>query len=135
LYTRRGSPIDAGPGPARTQKNIRSPLPMLRLACTLLLAVGAVLSQQPASRSVSLVVTGGIVVTMDGGGRVLQPGAVAIDGRSIVAVDNIDAIRQRFTAKKTIDATGRGFMPGLINPHTHAPMGLYRGLADDLALM
>ena len=26
-------------------------------------------------------------------------------------------------------------MPGLINTHTHAPMVLYRGLADDLALM
>ncbi len=26
-------------------------------------------------------------------------------------------------------------MPGLINTHTHAPMVMYRGLADDLALM
>ena len=26
-------------------------------------------------------------------------------------------------------------MPGLINTHTHAPMVLFRGLADDLALM
>ena len=26
-------------------------------------------------------------------------------------------------------------MPGLINTHTHAPMVLYRGLGDDLALM
>jgi 5-methylthioadenosine/S-adenosylhomocysteine deaminase len=108
---------------------------MVRFACTLLLAIGAVFSQQPAPRSVSLIVTGGIVVTMDGSGRVLQPGAVAIDGRDIVGVDNIDAIRQRFTARETIDATGQVVMPGLINTHTHAPMVLYRGLADDLALM
>src|SRR5262245_49497784 len=98
---------------------------MLRLACTLLLAVGAVLAQQPAARSVSLIITGGIVVTMDGSGRVLQPGAVAIDGRDIVGVDNIDVIKQRFTSKETIDATGQVVMPGLINTHTHAPMVLY----------
>ena len=36
---------------------------------------------------------------------------------------------------ETIDAGGAVVMPGLINTHTHAPMVLYRGLADDLALM
>jgi 5-methylthioadenosine/S-adenosylhomocysteine deaminase len=34
-----------------------------------------------------------------------------------------------------VDLTGHIVMPGLINTHTHAPMVLYRGLADDLALM
>ena len=40
-----------------------------------------------------------------------------------------------FAARETIDAAGAVVMPGLINTHTHAPMVLYRGLADDLALM
>ena len=40
-----------------------------------------------------------------------------------------------FKRKDTIDARGRVVMPGLINTHTHAPMVLYRGLGDDLALM
>jgi 5-methylthioadenosine/S-adenosylhomocysteine deaminase len=80
-------------------------------------------------------VTGGAVVTMDQTARVLQPGAVAIDGRDIVAVDSVDAISERFTGSETIDATRQVVMPGLINTHTHAPMVLYRGLGDDLALM
>ena len=109
---------------------------MLRRVCALLvLFAGVVCAQGAGQRSVSLIVTGGAVVTMDVGGRVLAPGAVAIDGRDIVAVDTPAAIAQRFTAAQTIDATGSVVMPGLINTHTHAPMVLYRGLADDLALM
>jgi 5-methylthioadenosine/S-adenosylhomocysteine deaminase len=72
---------------------------------------------------------------MDGGSRVLAPGALAIDGRDIIAVDTPEAIAARFAAAETLDATGQVVMPGLINTHTHAPMVLYRGLADDLALM
>ena len=109
---------------------------MLRRVCALLvLLTGVVCAQGAGQRSVSLIVTGGVVVTMDVGGRVLAPGAVAIDGRDIVAVDTPAAIAQQFTSRQTIDATGRVVMPGLINTHTHAPMVLYRGLADDLALM
>jgi len=109
---------------------------MLRRVCALLvLLTGVVCAQGAAQRSVSLIVTGGVVVTMDAGGRVLAPGAVAIDGRDIVAIDTPAAIAQQFTSGQTIDAAGRVVMPGLINTHTHAPMVLYRGLADDLALM
>jgi len=109
---------------------------MLRSLSAVVLSAGVVLAvAQPARRNVSLIVTGGVVVTMDAGGRVLSPGAVAIDGRDIVAVDAVDVIAQRFTAVDTLDATGQVVMPGLINTHTHAPMVLYRGLADDLALM
>ncbi|MEO8521676.1 MAG: amidohydrolase [Acidobacteriota bacterium] len=104
-----------------------------RLLAVLLAA--AALAGQPARRPVALVVTGGTVVTVDGAGRILSPGAVAIDGRDIVAVDTPEAIAARFTAAESIDAAGQIVMPGLINTHTHAPMVLYRGLADDLALM
>ena len=91
--------------------------------------------QQAAPKRVSLIVTNGIVVTVDGQRRVLNPGAVAIDGSDIVGVDTPDAIKKQFSAAQTIDAGGQVIMPGLINTHTHAPMVLYRGLADDLALM
>jgi 5-methylthioadenosine/S-adenosylhomocysteine deaminase len=85
-------------------------------------------------RQVALVVTGGSVVTMDATRRVIANGAVAIDGDAIVAVDTADAIRARFSGRRTIDSRGQVVMPGLINTHTHAPMVLFRGLADDLAL-
>ena len=71
---------------------------------------------------------------MDGARRVIENGAVAIDGTDIVAVDTGEAIRKQFRGTDTIDAGGQIVMPGLINTHTHAPMVLYRGLADDLAL-
>src|ERR671931_469371 len=58
-------------------------------------------------------------------------GAVAISGDSIVAVGE-DA--NAYKASQTIDCHGRVIMPGLINAHTHVPMTLLRGLADDLRL-
>lgn len=88
-----------------------------------------------ARRTVSLIVTNGVVVTVDGTRRVLSPGAVAVDGTSIVAIDSPEAIAAGFDARETIDASSQIVLPGLINTHTHAPMVLYRGLADDLALM
>jgi 5-methylthioadenosine/S-adenosylhomocysteine deaminase len=88
-----------------------------------------------APRAVDLIVANGIIVTMDGPRRVLTSGSVAIAGSSIVAVDAADRIARDFKAAQVIDAAGRVVMPGLINTHTHAPMVLYRGLGDDLALM
>ena len=103
----------------------------VRLVPVLIAAMAA--AQGP--RAVSLVITNGIVVTEDAAHRVIQRGAVAIDGRDIVAVDTAGAVAARFRGRDTIDASGSVVMPGLINTHTHAPMVLFRGLADDLALM
>ncbi len=102
----------------------------LGAACCALAGVGA----QSGPRRVSLVVTNATIVTMDEARRVVPAGAVAIDGRDIVAVDTAAAVARQFRAAQTIDARGRIVLPGLINTHTHAPMVLYRGLADDLAL-
>ena len=95
----------------------------------------AVGSAQTGQRQVSLIVSGGTVVTMDAANRVIPDGAVAIDGFEIVGVDTAAGIGRRFRGRDTIDARGQIVLPGLINTHTHAPMVLYRGLADDLALM
>lgn len=90
---------------------------------------------QASGTPVSLILANATVVTMDGTGRVLTPGSVAIDGNRIVGVDTPEAIAARFSAPDRVDLTGHIVLPGLVNTHTHAPMVLYRGLADDLALM
>jgi 5-methylthioadenosine/S-adenosylhomocysteine deaminase len=106
------------------------------LALVLIAALALVIvSTQTGERQVSLVVTNGTIVTMDAGGRVIANGAVAVDGADIVAVDTTDAIQRQYRGTETVDAGGQVVLPGLINTHTHAPMVLFRGLADDLALM
>ena len=99
----------------------------------------AALAAHPAGqgqpRRVSLVVTGGDVVTMNPGREVLSPGAVAVDGARIVGVGRPEEIAARFAGAETIDGAGQVLLPGLVNTHTHAAMVMYRGLADDLALM
>ena len=104
------------------------------VAAALVVCAATTVLRAQAPRQVSLVVTNGIVITEDATRRVLQDGAVAIDGADIVAVDTADAIRRQFRGRDTIDAAGQVVMPGLINTHTHAPMVLFRGLADDVAL-
>ena len=85
--------------------------------------------------SVSLVIANGIVITVDGDRRILNPGSVAINGSDIVGIDAPERIAEQFKALDTIDASGKVVMPGLINTHTHAAMVMYRGLGNDLALM
>lgn len=105
------------------------------LTAVLLAAAAAAVPARGARQAVSLVVTNGTVVTVDQASRIVTGGAVAVDGTDIVAVDSAEAIAARYAAQETIDAAGGVIMPGLINTHTHAPMVLFRGLADDLALM
>ena len=99
------------------------------------LLAAALAAGQGKATVVSLVVTNAHVLTMDAEGRAFPAGAVAIDGRDIAAVGAAADVAARFQGRETIDARGQVVLPGLINTHTHAPMVLYRGLADDLALM
>jgi 5-methylthioadenosine/S-adenosylhomocysteine deaminase len=87
-----------------------------------------------ASERADIVITGGTVVTMDAAGRVIDKGAVAIRGERILAVGTNGEIARKYRAGRTINAAGRVVMPGLINTHTHVPMVLFRGIADDLTL-
>lgn len=87
-----------------------------------------------ARRPVDIILRGGTVLTMNATRDVLAPGSVAIHGREIVAVGGVEAIDAAYEASSVIDCAGHLVLPGLVNAHTHLPMSLLRGLADDLRL-
>jgi 5-methylthioadenosine/S-adenosylhomocysteine deaminase len=90
--------------------------------------------RQNADLLADLLIVGGTVVTMDAAHRLIDDGAVAIRGDSILAVGKRSELSAQYAAQKTLDARGALILPGLINGHAHAAMSLFRGLADDLAL-
>jgi 5-methylthioadenosine/S-adenosylhomocysteine deaminase len=90
-------------------------------------------SQSPKEK-VDLLVTGGTVVTMNEGRTILDDGALAIKGDSIVAVGSRTEIEGKYSAPDTLNASGKLVLPGFINGHTHVPMTLFRGLHDDVTL-
>ena len=87
-----------------------------------------------APQPVDLLVRGGTVVTMNERGDVIEDGAVAVRGGRIVEVGPADRLARKYAARETIDARGHAVLPGLVNGHTHVPMTLFRGIADDLDL-
>jgi 5-methylthioadenosine/S-adenosylhomocysteine deaminase len=87
-----------------------------------------------SKEKVSLLIEGGTLVTMDPSRRVLEDGAVAVRGDSIVAVGTRAELTARYLPKQRIAAHGRLVMPGLVNAHAHAAMTLLRGIAGDVTL-
>jgi 5-methylthioadenosine/S-adenosylhomocysteine deaminase len=83
---------------------------------------------------VDLLILGGTIVTMDASRRVIEDGAIAVSQGRIVAVGPSKDITSKYSAQQTVDGSGRVITPGLINGHTHIPMVLFRGLADDMDL-
>ena len=71
------------------------------------------------------------VITLDAEGRVLRDVEIAISNARIVAVGEAPV---DFQADETVDAAGHIVMPGFLNAHTHSPMTLLRGYAEDLPL-
>ncbi len=86
------------------------------------------------TQSVDLILTNALLLTMDEKLQIFEPGALAIQGDGIVAVGTESDIRGAYSASQLVDCGGKVLMPGLINAHTHVPMTLLRGLADDLRL-
>ncbi len=103
---------------------------MQKVSISLILLSAALFAQ----KSADLIVTAGTVVTMDDQRRVIPGGAVAVAGGRIVAVGTKSVIEKTYKSKSHIDRPDAILLPGLINAHTHAPMSLLRGLADDVNL-
>lgn len=102
---------------------------MRRLFSLLLLVCAAGVAQ-----GVDTIWSAGWVVTMDGSRRVIQDGAVAVKADRIVAVGSRREIDAQYKAKQRVDKPNAILMPGFIDTHTHAPMVLFRGIADDMRL-
>jgi 5-methylthioadenosine/S-adenosylhomocysteine deaminase len=84
--------------------------------------------------SADLILFNAIVLTLDDEMHLYEPGALAISGNTILAVGHETELRRMYTATHEVDCLGKVLMPGLVNAHTHLPMTLMRGLADDLRL-
>jgi len=80
------------------------------------------------------IIKNGLLVTMDSKRRVIEDGAVAIEGKFIKEVGKTKSLCAKWPDAESIDATGHMILPGFINAHTHLFQVLLRGIGDDLSL-
>lgn len=81
-----------------------------------------------------LILTNATILTMNASYEIHKDGAAAIKDGVLCAVGTGEDVRGRFESSSMHDCQGKVLMPGLINPHTHVPMTLMRGLTDDRRL-
>lgn len=90
----------------------------------------------PASpQPIDLLIEPRWLIPVEPQGVVLEGHAVAIERGAILAVLPLAQARERFAPRERVELARHALIPGLINAHTHNPMALMRGLADDLPLM
>ena len=82
-----------------------------------------------------LVIHNGTFVTVNPGFDIIPDGILCVRHGRIAAITARGKGLDLPPSRETIDAGGGIVMPGLVNTHTHLPMTLFRGLADDLPLM
>lgn len=61
--------------------------------------------------------------------------AIAINDGKVIEILPSSAVDEKYRATHVTHLSDHALIPGLINAHTHSPMSLLRGLADDLELM
>ncbi|ACL04132.1 amidohydrolase [Desulfatibacillum aliphaticivorans] len=81
-----------------------------------------------------LIIENGILLTADEDSHIHKDGLICIAGGEIMFAGPRDKAPERKGARQVVDACGGIIMPGLVNSHTHVPMSIFRGLADDLPL-
>ncbi len=80
-----------------------------------------------------LIIQNGLIITLNDANEILDQGDVMIKDGKIESIS--EGSCHQTQAETVIDASGCIVMPGLVNSHTHLPMSLFRGMADDLELM
>jgi 5-methylthioadenosine/S-adenosylhomocysteine deaminase len=83
----------------------------------------------PQPQSPSLIIRGASIVTMNDAFDVIEGDVLIRDGRIV----SVGPAQQ--TADRVIEARGSYLLPGFIQTHIHLCQTLFRGYADDLALM
>lgn len=83
----------------------------------------------------SILIEHGVVVTLDTRRRVIRDGAIMIEGSHITDVGKTDNLHRKHTPERTIDASRKLVMPGLIDCHVHLAQAMIRGCADDVSLL
>ena len=81
-----------------------------------------------------LAIHNGIIVTVNDAFEIIPDGLLCVKGGKLERIESLSEGESLPDANETIDAGGGLVMPGLVNTHTHLPMTLFRGLADDLLL-
>ena len=84
---------------------------------------------------VDLLIEARWVVPVEPHGVVLEHHAVAVTAGRIVGLAPVAQARAQWQAAECVVLDQHALIPGLVNAHTHNPMTLMRGLADDLPLM
>lgn len=84
---------------------------------------------------IDLLIVARWIVPVEPNRVVLENHAVAVDGGAIIEVSPIATATAKYAPRERVDLPEHALIPGLVNAHTHNPMTLLRGLADDLPLM
>jgi 5-methylthioadenosine/S-adenosylhomocysteine deaminase len=79
------------------------------------------------------VINNAMVMTMEPGEAIMEEGSILVEEDCIADI-RPGAGFPPGPNRQVIDGTNLLVMPGLVNCHTHLPMSLFRGLADDLPL-
>jgi len=74
------------------------------------------------------------IITVNPEFEIIEYGIICIRNGRLEQISTKTHDQELPDSNKIIDAKGGIVMPGLINTHTHLPMTLFRGLADDLPL-
>ena len=80
--------------------------------------------------NVDMLIEHGTLLTLNKERQIIADGAVAIRKDRIVAVGKTASLRERFKGSKTLDASMRLVMPGLVDGHAHLGE-IARGLIPD----
>lgn len=81
-----------------------------------------------------LIIKDAMILPMDASGSFIEQGDLLIIGDRIKALGTLTNLKSSYPHARVINGKGKLIMPGLINLHTHVPMTLFRGYADDLPL-